>query len=84
MTDSLFAGAAINPTWCDARRDPVVARRWSRRASVAQPDQATAGGSLAVSPRSRTHGYRRRQAVYKARAASPEWINADLRTHRQL
>ena len=67
-----------------ARDVTVYAPPMKRPSQTRTPDQPTPGDSAAVSAWRARMATDEAKAIYKRRAATAEWINADLRTHRTL
>ena len=62
----------------------VYAPPMQRASQTRTPDQPTPGDSAAVIAWRARMTTDEAKAIYKARAATAEWVNADARTHRTL
>jgi hypothetical protein len=71
-------------TTAAARNVTVYAPPMKRRSQTRTPDQPTPGDSAAVSAWRARMATDEAKTIDRCRAATAEWINADLRTHRTL
>lgn len=67
-----------------ARGVTVYAPPMQRRSQTRPPEQPTPGDSPAVVAWRARMATAEAKAIYQARAATAEWVNADTRTHRTL
>ena len=67
-----------------AARHRLCAADAARRADTRRPDAPVDGDSLAVAAWRARMATDAAKTIYKARAATAEWVNADARTHRTL
>ena len=71
-------------TAADARHVTVYAPPMQRAGRTRPPDAPVDGDSLAVAAWRTRMTTDAAKTIYKARAATAEWVNADARTHRTL